>query len=343
MISIVIPVYNCEKYLPTCIKSVIEQSYQDYEVILINDGSTDDSGRLCDSYVATDSRLKVVHTANRGPSAARNTGIDKCKGETIFFLDSDDFLEENTFERLILAYEQTNAELVIGNFSKISNSEKTSSGHEKVFECDTLLSKSDILRYTKQYLNAPNKFPLLTQSWGRLFKTSIIKDNGVCFNPSLHTFEDVAFNFDYLKYVEKIFFIEQPLYNLLMHTDYLSATMNMRGNPSLLFGFQEALYKAKEFVGPHWSRLAVLESHGNAYVRYTIIQLIRLCLQIDNKNKKEIYRFIYNILHGAELQNSLQFYTASPGDSKLLPMLMRFRLSRFVMMFCEHRAKQRYK
>lgn len=343
MISIIVPVYNCEKYLPTCIKSVVEQSYQDYEVILINDGSTDDSERLCDSYVATDSRFKVVHTTNRGPSAARNTGIDKCKGEVIFFLDSDDFLEENALERLMSAYEQTNAELVIGNFSKISNSEKTPSGHDKVFECDTLLSKSDILSYTKQYLNAPNKFPLLTQSWGRLFKTSIIKDNGVCFNPRLRTFEDVAFNFDYLKYVEKIFFIEQPLYNLLIHTDYLSATINMRSNPSLLFGFQEALYKAKEFVGPRWPRLAVLESLGNAYVRYTIIQLIRLCLQIDNKNKKEIYRFICSILHGAELQNSLQFYTASPGDSKLLPMLMRFRLSRLVMVLCEHRAKQRYK
>ena len=117
----------------------------------------------------------------------------------------------------------------------------------------------------------------------------------------------------------------------------------MRDNPNLLFGFQEALRKVKELVEPRWSRLSVIENLSNAYIRYTIIQLIRLCLQVNNKNKKEIYQFIYKIVNGAELQNNLRFYTSSPGDSKLLPILMRFRLIRLIMIVCGLRAKQRYK
>ena len=224
MISVIIPVYNCEQYLATCIQSLTDQSYQDFEVILIDDGSTDSSGRLCDEYSQNDSRFQVIHIENSGPSHARNEGIRKCSGELIFFLDSDDILDKDAFQLLLSAYNLLEVELVIADFSKIINNKPTPSGHVDVFTQDTLLRQSDILEYTAKYLSAPNKFPLLTQSWGRLFKTSIIKDNDIYFNTNLRTFEDVAFNFHYLKYVEKIFFINKPLYNLLIHTNRLSAT-----------------------------------------------------------------------------------------------------------------------
>ena len=311
MISVIIPVYNCEQYLATCIQSLTDQSYQDFEVILIDDGSTDSSGRLCDEYSQNDSRFQVIHIENSGPSHARNEGIRKCSGELIFFLDSDDILDKDAFQLLLSAYNLLEVELVIADFSKIINNKPTPSGHVDVFTQDTLLRQSDILEYTAKYLSAPNKFPLLTQSWGRLFKTSIIKDNDIYFNTNLRTFEDVAFNFHYLKYVEKIFFINKPLYNLLIHTNRLSATMNMNNSPKFLFGYQEALEQAKRFVSTYWDSKTVVESISNAYIRYTIIQLIRLCLQIDEQNKTQIHNFVRSIISSKDVQQSLRFYKRS--------------------------------
>ena len=174
MISVIIPVYNCEDYLSLCINSVINQTHQDFEVILVNDGSTDSSGRLCDKYVQNDSRFHSIHIDNSGPSHARNEGIRKCSGELLFFLDSDDILDKDTFQILLSAYNQHEVELVIGDFSKVVNNKLVPSGHVNMFTGDTLLGQKDILEYTAKYLSAPNKFPLLTQSWGRLFKASII-------------------------------------------------------------------------------------------------------------------------------------------------------------------------
>lgn len=90
MVSIIVPVYNVEEYLRECVDSVLNQTYSDVEVILVDDGSTDQSGNICDEYAKMDSRIKVIHKKNRGVSSARNTGIETASGERIIFVDSDD-------------------------------------------------------------------------------------------------------------------------------------------------------------------------------------------------------------------------------------------------------------
>lgn len=112
MISVVIPVYNVEKYLNECIESVLTQTYTDYEIILVDDGSTDSSGHICDDYMTADSRVRVIHQKNGGLSAARNTGLKEAKGEYIYFLDSDDYIEEYTLEYLVEVSVKENADVV---------------------------------------------------------------------------------------------------------------------------------------------------------------------------------------------------------------------------------------
>lgn len=112
MISVVIPVYNVEKYLNECIESVLNQTYKDYEIILVDDGSTDSSGHICDDYMTADSRVRVFHQKNGGLSAARNTGLNEAKGEYIYFLDSDDYIENHTLEYLVEASVKENADVV---------------------------------------------------------------------------------------------------------------------------------------------------------------------------------------------------------------------------------------
>ncbi len=112
MISVIIPIYNIEKYLQCCVDSVLGQTYSDYEIILVDDGSTDDSGRLSDAYASYDSRIRVIHRENGGLSAARNTGIENAKGEYLFFLDGDDALHPRALELLMNTMDESSADLV---------------------------------------------------------------------------------------------------------------------------------------------------------------------------------------------------------------------------------------
>lgn len=111
-VSVVIPVYNVERFLKECVDSVLNQTYSDFEIILVDDGSTDNSGSLCDDYLSQDNRIKVIHRENGGLSAARNTGMDSATGEYIYFLDSDDYIEACTFEHLVNVAESENADMV---------------------------------------------------------------------------------------------------------------------------------------------------------------------------------------------------------------------------------------
>ena len=100
-VDVIVPVYNTEKYLPKCIESILAQTYKNIELILVDDGSLDDSGRICDEYAAQDSRIQVIHKENGGVSKARNSGIDKAKGEWLLFVDSDDWVEEKYVETFL--------------------------------------------------------------------------------------------------------------------------------------------------------------------------------------------------------------------------------------------------
>lgn len=114
-ISIIIPIYNVEQYLPQCLDSIINQTYKNLEIILINDGSTDNSGKICDNYAKVDNRIHVFHKKNEGVSSARNLGLDKCTGDFIGFVDPDDFIELNMYEILYNEQQRTNADIVCLN------------------------------------------------------------------------------------------------------------------------------------------------------------------------------------------------------------------------------------
>lgn len=116
MLSIIVPIYNVKSYLKECIDSLITQDYIDCEIIMVDDGSTDGSGMLCDELLKKDSRLKVIHQTNSGLSSARNSGLQYAKGDYISFIDSDDIVSSNMFTRLISSIEKTNADLAVCNF-----------------------------------------------------------------------------------------------------------------------------------------------------------------------------------------------------------------------------------
>ena len=110
-VSVIIPVYNVEKYLPRCIKSVLDQTYQDLEIILVDDGTKDNSGIMCDEYATKDNRIRVIHKENGGLSSARNSGIEIATGDAVFFLDSDDYLPTECIEKMVCLMEEKDADI----------------------------------------------------------------------------------------------------------------------------------------------------------------------------------------------------------------------------------------
>ena len=341
LISIIVPVYNCETYLRPCIDSIIQQTYINIEIILIDDGSTDASGRICDEYARFDKRIGVIHTKNSGPAAARNMGIERSRGRFLFFLDADDFIKQTALQLLIDAYDQTKADIILSDFKSFSNG-TPGPGHKGIRSENRLFLKHDIIDCARSYLKRPNKFTLFAYSWGRLFSASIIRDHHIAFDTDLHTYEDVAFNYDYLRYTEKVYFLSASLYNHIFHDHYMSATMMMSGNPRKLFGYIQALDHIGGFLKDRISDTNIRREVGHAYVSLTIIQFIRTCGQINNDNRKKIGALVGEIIHDERLRNNLRFYAPSKGDSRVIPFLMKLQLVQPILWVCKYKAHKRY-
>lgn len=137
-VSVIIPVYNVEKYLSSCLDSVLNQTYQDFEIICVNDGSTDGSGKILSQYASKDSRIKVLTQTNRGQSVARNKGLDIAKGKYVHFLDSDDFIHPQTFEATVLWAEKYNLDLTNFQFTPEEKPGDLSLDHKEYYDLNTI-------------------------------------------------------------------------------------------------------------------------------------------------------------------------------------------------------------
>lgn len=211
-ISVIVPVYNVEKYLHKCINSILDQTYRNLEIILIDDGSTDNSGKICDEYALKDERIKVIHKENGGLSSARNAGLDICSGDYIGFVDSDDYIAEDMYEYLYVNLIKNNADIAMCNYFSVSENRKIT----KVLKIKTFVTnkKEDILKENLNY--AFNAYPAV---WNKLFKKYIFLKlrfpNGKCC-------ED---NFILLESIDKLnryIYLEQAKYYYLNRNNSLA-------------------------------------------------------------------------------------------------------------------------
>lgn len=205
MISIIVPVYNCVKYLDKCLESIHRQRYQDWECILIDDGSTDGSSTICDNWCIVDSRIRVFHQLNAGVSAARNSGIKHASGEYITFIDSDDWIEEDYLSAFV---------------SKGVGCDLTVSGIIDQYEDGRIIvskpCKSDVIHIEKQYTGTIIdllKKNLLYGPTNKLYKSEIIHKNHIKFPENCSLGEDLVFNFNYLEHVFSVKTVSEAHYN----------------------------------------------------------------------------------------------------------------------------------
>ena len=203
LVSVIIPVYNVQEYLLKCVESVINQTYANIEIILIDDGSKDKSGEICDKLAERDQRIRVIHTENKGVSTARNTGLSIAVGEYVTFVDSDDTVNEKFVEELYAAFDSS-VDMTVCAFNRVDKDGniKSIQGKEGVL---CVLDREEALEtmfYGKLFAG---------HSWNKMFKKA--KLNNLMFRTDIAVYEDLLFCSEYLLKSDKVKYIPNPLYD----------------------------------------------------------------------------------------------------------------------------------
>lgn len=221
MISIIIPIYNSANTLKRCVDSVISQTYRDWELILVNNGSSDASADICTNYTLIDNRIKVIN-CEKGVSLARNVGIEASKGEYLFFIDADDTIEPNALSYLSII----DADIVKCNYYRVDNDGKH---HKSTTSLIGSFLKDEIIHVVIPKLIAPklenicSPMPMCS-IWGMLIQKSIVRNTR--FNTSLRIMEDKVFLLELLQNCSSIIFEDKPLYNYFQNSNSVLSNYN---------------------------------------------------------------------------------------------------------------------
>ena len=222
-VTVVVPVFNVEKYLHQCIESLLNQTYRNLEIILVDDGSTDNSGAICDKYRQKDQRIKVIHKCNQGLGFARNSGIKETTSDYVIFMDSDDYADKDMIAELMKPIIDENADTVIGGFKKVNDEKKvlfTDNYEKKIYRNDAVYNEF----FMRILGSSPGKHDVVRMSvWNSVYSMKIIREHNILF-PSERVMisEDLIFDAMYYKYAQAVSLISSSKYNYRYNSTSLS-------------------------------------------------------------------------------------------------------------------------
>lgn len=222
MISIIVPVYNVEKYLKKCIESIINQTYRNLEIILVDDGSPDKCPEICDSYAQKDSRIKVIHKKNEGLINARKSGLEIAQGEYIGFVDGDDWIEPEMYELFALQAEKYSPDMVLSDFYYDNGKELSNS--EQLFDRE-YYDKDDLKKfiYPKMLFSGTYyKFGVNPCCWSKIYKKELIKKNLPLVDGRIKMGEDAAFTYPCLIDAQSAAAIKKPCYHYISNPESMT-------------------------------------------------------------------------------------------------------------------------
>ncbi|MCM3116038.1 glycosyltransferase [Neobacillus sp. MER 74] len=331
-VSIIIPVYNSEDTLKQCVNSVLQQTYQNIQVILVDDGSNDSSAEICDHFAKTDKRVEVIHMKNSGVSSARNIGIKCATGEYMLFLDSDDYYDECALEKILNFNGAKEVDLVIFGYSEISEN----SCKRVIFQSDDkVCSKKEFLIKTldinwEMYFNVP---------WNKMYKTRIIKENNIIFDSSMTLGEDAVFNNNVYMYANRIVLADMSLYNYVTTNE---GSLSRNKKPTI--DLWEVYYRIFETYVLIFKAQNLYEKYENEinfrYQLYILGMLKNFQYNMLNKRNRESIsdlRIIGNCLDKKRLGQLLNVDITS----KILLTLIRYSQYKVVIPILWIRIKKR--
>lgn len=217
-VSVIIPVYNTEKYLSTCIESVLQQTKVSLEIILVDDGSKDSSGNICDDYAKKNDNIKVIHIPNSGPATAKNIGLKHAKSNYIALTDSDDKMEPLMLYKMVSAGYEYDADIICCNYKQIDENGHVSNLYST--------NQQYVLNHEDGFIHFFSKDKIYSQCWTKLYKRQMLADNSIVNDPGLRTDEDFIFNIRSFAKAKTTVIVDEPLYvythrsNSLAHAYY---------------------------------------------------------------------------------------------------------------------------
>jgi glycosyltransferase involved in cell wall biosynthesis len=276
VISVIIPIWNREKLIVPCVESILAQTFSDFQLILVDNNSTDRSLEVCREYAAKDQRIEVYENPIQGSASTRNVGIAHARGEYIAFVDSDDTCDPEMLEILHRLMEQYHADYVVGNGSRELG--------------DEVICLDDIRKYVGEYYQkAPFNPP-----WGRLYRKSLIT---AMYDPKLKKCEDFMFNLEYIKHIHSVVIYPEDVY-LVNTENHFSDTRRYRFDEFSDFAYSQ--HMLNEFLGTEY-----LTQDLKNRLYYQSKASILLCIQSQNLDDAQKKEEIHKIINNTELQTSL--------------------------------------
>ena len=299
LISVIVPIYNVEKYLNRCIESIVNQTYKNLEIILVDDGSPDNCPQICDEWKEKDNRIKVIHKENGGVSSARNEGIKNANGEYISFIDADDTIDINTYLNIKNVINQCRSDIIDFGWQYVSKNNEITKNINKL-EKNTILSK----KYITEVILPPllniedKKYFVFDFVWNKIFKSEIIHTHNILFNDKRKTWEDRIFLVEFLKYANTYYSIDDFFYNYMDIPNSLSRRYSL--------DFFEIIIENYLFYYNNFSKIYDFDTdYVNNYWSSSIENMIFKSIA-ETKNKEKIKENIKLILSNNQV---IQWYS----------------------------------
>lgn len=318
LISIIVPIYNVEKYLSKCIDSIINQTYQNIEIILVDDGSPDNCSQICDDYAERDKRIVVVHKKNGGLSDARNYGLDVCKGEYITFIDSDDYVESNYIEVLYRLLKDTNSDISIVGTNSVYEDKAVN------FECCDYSNIKKVIYEKEAVIIGTLNVNISQNAWGKLYKRYLFDE--IRF-PVGFLYEDLAIVFNILDITTRVVVSDARLYNYLVRNNsIMHSKFSMKQYCEV-----EIIDNSMDFMMENYPNLELLIRARRVYSYLIVLERILLSEdrdlyveQIDELDNK-IHQYSKGLLISNSIKPSLRIKLLSYKISKsFFTLVIRF-------------------
>lgn len=311
LISIIIPVYNVEKYLQENISSLLKQTYKEIEIILVDDGSKDNSGYLCDQAAKKDSRIKVIHKENAGLGYARNSGLRVAQGKYVTFIDSDDVVDSDLIQRMIDGINESGADTCIGGFKRIDKLGSTL--YEERYKSEVYRNKDVFHKlFIRMLGSAPDKHDAIKMSvWNVLYSMEIIKKNNLLFKSEREFIsEDIVWDLDYYRYSQKAIVIDSIAYGYRVTPGSLTQTYKENKFKMICILYNELKKRLDNIV---INNEAITRLQRQFFVNF------RACLKQERYSRKnyfDIYKSIKQMCNSKIVCEILEQYPISKINFK---------------------------
>lgn len=310
-ISVIIPIYNVEQYLRRCLDSVLRQKDVSMEIILVDDGSTDSSGKICDEYATNHSEVKCIHTPNAGPSTAKNKGYDIATGNYIAFIDSDDEIKEDMFSIMLQSGYKHNADIVCCNYIQIDENGKLS--HTKHTGQEYVLNQDEALKAILI------KDKIYSQCWTKIYKRATMQSHHVRNTEGLKTEEDFIYNIQAFACSKTVCIVDKPLYIYTHRSKSLSKDYYREHISQYIDNRILRLELVDDIIHKRFPHLQEYSSYHCIFYYNELIG--RVCLFPETYHDPRVYKVISYIKNHSDI---LMTYHRKLGFSKTGARLIRY-------------------